>query len=56
MKLKWYDCSSYRYLPDGITGIRFKNGAECFGLIPVVMLNDIIAYTLGEELEVENEV
>ena len=46
--LKWYDCASYKDLPDRITGVRFRCGTESFTLISVTMLNDIIAYTLGE--------
>lgn len=52
-KLKWYDCSSYRELPDEVKGVRFECGLECFDFIHVEKLNDIIAYTLGEPLEID---
>lgn len=55
MKLKWYDCSSYRGLPDGVKGVRFACGLECFDFIDVEKLKDIIAYTLGETLENKND-
>lgn len=51
MKLKWYECSSYKDLPDGIKGIRLSDGFECFDFVLVDQLSDIIAYTLGEPLE-----
>jgi len=69
MKFKWYDWDGEGEIPQGVVGIRYRDGCEALDIDPIsdLLVNDsdlwvrdgdhldIIAYTLGEELGLYDE-
>ena len=62
MKLKWYDWDGVGEIPLGVVGVRMRNNREFYpkkhysgSWFHSEASTDIIAYTLGEELGMDDE-